>query len=227
MHLVNTGWQKFSTWNHSSTVRELYRKRCRREAIEMTSHHQAVELLAPLLTVGDTLLDVGCGSGYFYHSLSDKNLPVEYWGIDAEECLVSIGREEMPAFGLPAERLNHLRIEDADGEFDHVVCINVLTNIDNYHRPLDRMLRMAQKTLILRESISDTSEYLFVVDEYLDDKIPLKVHVNTYKRDDIISFIQGYGFCVREVVDEWTGGKPENVIGYPHYWTFLVAEKIA
>ena len=31
---------------------------------------------------------------------------------------------------------------------------------------------------------------------------------------------------VEQVTDRRTGGEPELVIGYPHHWTFLVAERI-
>ena len=74
-------------------MRELYTRRCRREAEEMTAHAQAAELLSQRIGVGDSVLDVGCGSGYFYHSLAGRNLPVEYWGLDACGALIDIGRD--------------------------------------------------------------------------------------------------------------------------------------
>jgi hypothetical protein len=56
--------------------------------------------------------------------------------------------------------------------------------------------------------------------------VELKVHVNHYDMEDVCTFIRSYGFTVRQVTDERTGGKPEDVIGYPHYWTFLVADRL-
>lgn len=219
------GWRRYSIWEHSSTVRELYVRRARREAEEMTAHAQAAELLAPLVTSGDTLLDIGCGTGYFFHSLRKREIPVEYFGIDASPTLVELGRQELPAFGLSRERLQALRIEDLDGEVDHVVCINVLSNLDNYHRPLDRFLRIARKSVVLRESIADEAEYRYVRDEYLDAGVDLWVHVNAYPRRELASFIESRGFRVRYVEDRHSGGQPELVIDHPHHWTFLVAER--
>lgn len=220
------GWQRYSLWEHSASLRELYARRCRLEAEEMTAHAQAAELLAPLVAPGDTVLDVGCGSGYLFHSLRSRGIPVEYHGIDASPSFVEIGRRELPAFGLPPERLRVLRIDDLDGEADHVVCINVLSNLDSFHRPLERFLRVARKSVILRESIADQAEYLYVRDENLDEGVDLWVHVNAYARDEVRAFVEERGFSVRYVEDRRSGGRPELVIGYPHHWTFLVAERL-
>lgn len=219
------GWERWSIWEHSSTVRDLYRRRCRLEAEEMTAHAQAAELLAPHVAPGDTLLDAGCGSGYFFHALRSRAIPVEYVGIDASATLIEIGREELPAFGLAAESLRVLRIEDLDGEADHVVCINVLSNLDNYQRPLERLLACARKTLVLRESVKDEAEYRYVRDDYLDEGVDLRVYVNAYPVAELRAFIESYGFSVRYVEDRHSGGNPEPVIGYPHYWSFFVAER--
>ncbi len=220
------GWTKYSIWEHSAHIRELYARRCRLEEPEMTSHAQAAELLAPRVRPGDSLLDAGCGSGYFFHSLRKREIPVEYQGIDASGSLIGIGRRELPRYGLAPERLRALRIEDLDAEIDHVVCVNVLSNIDNYHRPLERLLLSATKTVILRESLDDVARYLYVTDRYLDQGIDLKVHVNTYRLDEVIGFIRSYDFRVERIVDRHTQGRPEDVIGHPHHWTFLVADRV-
>ena len=217
------GWLENCIWEHSAPVRDLYARRCRLEVEEMTCHAQAAELLAPHVRPGETLLDVGCGSGYFYHSLKKRGLPVEYHGLDAAPGLVAVGREVMPGFGLPADRLRTMRLEDLSGEADHVVCLNVLSNIDNYHRPLERLLRCARKTVILRESLAGQARYSYVRDRYLDEGTDLNVYVNTYAAAEVLAFIESYGFSARTETDRRTGGRPEMVIDHPHYWTFVVA----
>lgn len=223
--ILSDGWNHYCIWEHSRTVRELYEKRCLGEAEEMTSHRQAVDLLAPHVSPGDKLLDVGCGSGYFFHSLRARGIPVEYYGMDSAPSLLEIGKRILPSFGLDADRLFHLRIEDLNAEVDHVVCINVLSNIDNYHRPLERMLKAAQKTVILRESVAKSSIYQYVKDSFLDEGIDLRVHVNTYGRAELEEFVSRYGFKTEFITDKYTTGKPQDVIGYPHHWTFLRCAK--
>lgn len=217
------GWAAHNIWEHSARVRELYGKRARGEAEEMTCHRQAAELLAPLARPGESLLDAGCGSGTFFHSLRKAGLDLDYYGIDATQCLVDLGREALPRFGLAADRLQAMRIEDLDGAVDHAVCINVLSNIDNYHRPLERLLSVARKSVILRESLGEKAQYQYVEDRYLDK--PLRVHVNTYAIGDVTSFVRSRGFEARLVQDRHTRGEPELVIDYPHHWKFLVCER--
>ena len=219
------GWDRHCIWEHSISVKELYTRRSRLEEAEMTCAAQAAEMLAPLVSPGDTLLDVGCGSGYFYHSVRKRNIPAEYYGIDAAASLIEIGRTCLPAFGLPPERLQVVRIEDLVGSVDHVVCMNVLSNIDNFHRPLERILQCAKKVLILRESCKETAEYRYVVDKYLDPGSDLKVYVNAYSIREIKDFIESYGFKVERVPDRRSGDQPEMVIDYPHYWKFFVARR--
>jgi SAM-dependent methyltransferase len=221
------GWQRYSIWEHSSEVHRLYEQRCRLQAEEMTTAAQAAELLAPRVASGDTVLDAGCGSGYFYHSLRSRQVPVEYYGIDAAPSLVAIGQRIMPEFGLPADRIQLLRIEDLAGSVDHVVCLSVLANIDNYHRPLERLLQCARKTVIIRESCAPEASYAYVTDRFLDAGVDLKVHVNSYPLDEFTEFIASYGYDVRCIEDRRTRGLPEMIIGYPHHWKFFVAERRA
>jgi SAM-dependent methyltransferase len=216
------GWRRFNIWEHSETVRELYARRCQLQAEEMTCHAQAVDLLAPHLAPGDTVLDAGCGSGYFYHSFKKRGLDVRYIGVDATECLIELGRRYLPAHGLPADDLHTLRIEDLQASVDHAVCINVLSNVDNYHKPLERLLLSARKTVVLRESCAEQGSYAYVRDQFLDPGVDLKVHVNTYPIREFVAFIESYGFDVSVVRDERAQDGAEMVIGHPHYWKFFV-----
>jgi SAM-dependent methyltransferase len=219
------GWPAHNIWQHSAQVRDLYARRARDEAEEMTCAAQAAELFEGLVRPGESLLDAGCGSGHFFHSLRRRNIAVDYYGIDATESFIATGRAALSAFGLPEDRLQTLRIEEFRGVADHVLCMNVISNIDNYHRPLERLLKATQRTIVLRESLKDGASYRYVRDDFLDRGVDLKVHVNAYDRVEVTRFIESYGFSVEQVTDRRTGGEPENVIGYPHHWTFLLAQR--
>ena len=212
-----------SIWTHSQHMRELYARRARDEDIEMTCAAQAAGLLGGISRPGETLLDVGCGSGWFSHSLRRRGIALQYHGIDPTDVFVETGRTELARYGLAPGALQVGRAEYVSGAVDHVLCMNVLSNIDNWHRSLDRFAAIARKSIVLRESLSDQASYDFVEDRFLDDGVSLKVHVNTYARQALRAFLEERGFDVRHVTDERTGGQPELVIGYPHHWEFLVA----
>ena len=221
----NDGYQIYNSWAHSTKLQALYRRRCRREEPEMTCAAQAAELIAPLSQSGNKILDVGCGSGYFYHSLRDREIPLTYFGIDATPNLIEIGQQELSKFGLPKSRLKVLRAEDLIGTSDFILSMNFLTYLDNFHAPLERLLDMAKTAVILRESLSDNARYAFVVDDKLDPGINLSVHINTYNQSEFYKFIRSRGFNVQEYTDRRTSGQPENFLGQPHHWKFLVATR--
>ena len=186
---------------------------------------QAAALLAPFEPQKGTLLDAGCGSGYFYHSLASRNPPLEYYGIDATPTLIDIGKEELSNFGLAPERLRVMRIEELNGSVDFVLCMNVLTYLDNFHAALERLLKVARVRVILRESLSTRPEYAYVTDTELDNDVDLKVHINTYELREVTQFIEQYGFEVQVRTDEYTGGTPETFLGRDHHWKFIVATR--
>ena len=68
MTVANRAW---NPWANDRKLLELYRLRCRREAVEMTCAAQAARILAERIREPESLLDAGCGGGYYYWSLHD------------------------------------------------------------------------------------------------------------------------------------------------------------
>ena len=225
MKFKTTGFDKFFIWNKSNSLKKLYTKRVKLISPEMDSCKQAAEILSKKINDDNSILDVGCGTGYFYHSLKKKKLKVNYVGIDANKKFVEIGNKELKKFGLN-KPLKFLRVEDFTGEFDYVACLNFLSNLDNYHKILERLLLSAKKGIILRESLSGKNFYSYVKDNYLDKPFDLSVFVNTYKKKDFLNFIESFGFQAKIIKDKRTKGRKEMVIDHPHYWHFVFAERI-
>jgi len=224
--VTTDAYPRFNIWEHSSTVAELYKRRCRLEEPEMDSAKQAAGILGEFARPGETIFDAGCGSGYFYHSV--RPLGLSYHGLDSSPRLIGIGRNELPSFGLEPSRLVCARIEDAEFSCDHAVCLNVLSNIDNFHRPLERLLSGARRSVILRESAWDRpANYSYVMDRFLDEGHELYVHVNTYCVNDLLDFARQRGFLAEHRLDERTRGQAEMVIDHPHHWSFFVFRREA
>ncbi len=217
----------WNPWCNDRNTLALYRRRCRLEIEEMTCAAQAAEILRDRVSPGETLLDAGCGGGYYVHSLRRRQVPIEYQGLDYTPEMIELAQEEVcPRTGLPSERFVLGAIEDLDQRYDNVLCFNVLTNSPHYAHPLERLLLSARKRILLRESLGETLEVRYTPDPYLDEgKRHIRVYHNTYPINEVISFMQEHGFRVERIVDRRTNDEVEKVVDIPHHWKILLGER--
>ncbi|MBM3461235.1 MAG: class I SAM-dependent methyltransferase [Armatimonadetes bacterium] len=217
----------WNPWCNDRGTFELYRRRCREEAEEMTCAGQAAEILAERVGPGETLLDAGCGGGYYLHALRRRGVPVEYHGLDFTPEMIALAREEMcPRAGLARERFTVGTIEGLDQDYDNILCFNVLTNCPHYGLALEAMLAHARRRVVLRESLGDDLVIRYTPDPYLDEgKRHIRVYHNIYPLAEIVSLMEERGFQVTQVPDRRSGDGVEMVVDLPHYWRILVAER--
>ena len=220
------------TWNPWANDREtlgLYRRRCRQEVEEMTCAAQSAEILASRIQPGETLLDAGCGGGYYYWSFARRMVPVEYHGLDYTPQMIELARQELcPRVQLDSTRFQLGAIECLDRQFDNVLCFNVLTNSPHYAFPLERLLLSARRRVLLRESFGEQLVVRFTPDPYLDEgKRHIRVYHNMYPLDEVIAFVREYGFDVTQFRDRRSDDGTEIVVGIPHKWRILLAERPA
>lgn len=222
--IANPLW---NPWANDRNTLELYRRRCRQEAEEMTCAAQAAEILTDKVTPGEMLLDAGCGGGYYYWSFHKRNIPIEYHGLDYTPEMIELARTEMcPRAGLPPDRFTLGAIENLDQEFDNIICFNVLTNSPHYALPLERLLRCARRRILLRESMGDELIVRYTPDPYLDEgKRHIRVYHNTYPIREVIAFMEEFGFEVTQIKDERTQDGVEMVCDIPHQWRILLGER--
>ncbi|HET6515257.1 MAG TPA: methyltransferase domain-containing protein [Thermodesulfovibrionales bacterium] len=71
---------------------------------------------------GAKILDFGCGRGDFYRFLKDRNISVDYTGLDINERMISLAREKFPEcrFGVLDSEKNELT-----EEFDYIFLCGV------------------------------------------------------------------------------------------------------
>ena len=217
----------WNPWANDHNTLELYRRRCRRDAEEMTCAAQAAEILAERVRPGESLLDAGCGGGYYWWSLADRGVEVDYTGIDYTPEMIQLAREELaPRAGLALDRFRVEAIEDLDEEFDNVLCFNVLTNSPHYAQPLERLLVAARKRILLRESMAEELVVRYTPDPYLDEGARhICVYHNTYPIAEVEDFMRRHGFEVTRIRDERTGDGVEDVVDIPHHWRILLGER--
>jgi SAM-dependent methyltransferase len=219
----------WNPWANDANTLELYRRRCRREAEEMTCAAQAAEILATRVSPGESLLDAGCGGGYYLWSLRDRGVDVEYHGIDFTPEMIELARTELaPRAALDPGRLRLQALEDLDEDdrYDTVLCFNVLTNSPHYGLGLERLLRSARRRILLRESMGEELIVRYTADPYLDEgKRHIRVYHNQYPIDEVREFMESEGFDVTQLRDERSGDEVEMVVDIPHRWRILLGER--
>jgi SAM-dependent methyltransferase len=215
-------------WANDRNTLELYRRRCRKEAEEMTCAAQAAKVLGGLAAPGESLLDAGCGGGYYWWSFADRGVSLDWHGIDYTPEMIQLARSELaPRAGLEPERFQATPIENlADERYDNVLCFNVLTNCPHYAMPLDRLLGVARRRILVRESMGDELVVRYTPDPYLDEgSRHIRVYHNTYPIDEVQELMEDGGFRVTRIPDERTGDGTEMVVDIPHQWRILLGER--
>jgi SAM-dependent methyltransferase len=105
-------------------------------------------LLARLLGArpGETLLDVGCGTGYFSRRFS-REAGLMVTGIDVAPDMLDRARSKVPEIFLVRADAGCLPF--ADRVFDHVIAITSLCFVADEGRVLREMARVAQRRVVL------------------------------------------------------------------------------
>ena len=112
---------------------------------------ETLRLLA--LSLGETVLDVGCGPGFLCESMADcVGFKGQVFGIDVSSDLVELARRRNQRPWLKYETGDALALLAPDQSFDVAVCAQVLeyvSDIDRGIRELYRVLRPGGRTLVV------------------------------------------------------------------------------
>ena len=93
---------------------------------------------------GDTVLDIGCGTGYFTRRFADLGLDVT--GLDPDLDALRFAHSRRPANFIAGDAQ---QLPFADRSFDHCVAITSLCFVDEPARAVAEMARVARKGMVL------------------------------------------------------------------------------
>jgi SAM-dependent methyltransferase len=110
---------------------------------------------------GETVLDVGCGTGFLLDHLKRARPDLALTGVDF---IIEEGtRTRHP--GIRFERANIEKLPFADASFDTVVCTHVLEHILEFRQALSELRRVARRRLII--VVPQEREYRFTFNPHL------------------------------------------------------------
>lgn len=109
-----------------------------------TEYALAARLLAP--QAGDSLLDVGCGTGWFTRQLAQAGLQMT--GLDLDEEMLAVARQRTPE-GISWLQGDAAQLPFADASFDQVVALTSLCFVPDWPRAVAEMARVARRHIVL------------------------------------------------------------------------------
>jgi ubiquinone/menaquinone biosynthesis C-methylase UbiE len=106
-----------------------------------------------------SLLDVGCLTGHFFYTFKKKiKNTFTYSGIDPWKLHINAARKIWKKYTHANFKIGWAqKIPYPKNKFDIVICSNVITHIPEIKKPIEEMLRVAKKYLIIRTPIHNKS----------------------------------------------------------------------
>lgn len=145
-----TGWQDASIPFHQRVLvqkelKDLYKGKTAKPFSVLS------ELLKPLVQNGDSVLETGCASGYYYEILSyllSKN--IAYTGVDYSESLISMAKDYYPAATFLVADGAHIPLPD--NSFRFVVSSGILIHVPNYPEHIHESVRLSSEYVVFHRT---------------------------------------------------------------------------
>lgn len=127
-----------------------------------------------------SLLDLGCGNGYFLHTLEMHRPEMELCGVEPAEAAI-----EAKCCAAPIERGSATALSFSDGAFDVVTALEVIEHlsVSDYPTFLAEMARVARKALIV--SVPFEERRIQVICPACDAAFNPNGHVRSFFRSDL------------------------------------------
>ncbi len=224
---VKNNWK---IWGAEDKYGELFYSRAISEMPEMECSKAVANIISQYIDKNNLILDVGCGAGHYLISLN-KTLTTEfnYHGIDATLNYIELAQKAFANNQNFLKKCQEINFNQDDifalnlpeNYADIVMCNNVLLHLPFIEKPLNELLRVAKKYLIIRTLID---EYAFRIkqvkkpEKYDKDGEPLNFnYLNIYSKDYFCSLIKKHNdvkdfkFVEDNYYDPFAFNEQENV----------------
>jgi len=210
------GLKAWQIWGEKPKVEETLSQRAQGNLPEMESTKQLVKLVSEHYKPGMRILDGGCNVGHYLVGLRRLDPELNYTGVDAYDSYISQAKE---IFANDANAQFDVKsiMEPIfpDQPFDITYSCNVLIHLPNFTDATKSLLESTKDVCIIRTLFSDRTVIVKRAAEEntpLDENgIPTKyIHQNTYDRKVFSDFVDGLGWKVDFVKDEYDASVLDN-----------------
>jgi SAM-dependent methyltransferase len=186
MKKSNESWE---TWNNDKRYGDLFYKRSIGELPEMESSKAIAKRIKGMIEPNNTILDVGCGAGHYLRSLlGTVDVPFAYTGVDATEYYIEQAKKAWNSNKNACfQQADISSLPFSDNSFDIVMCNNVFLHLPSIKIPLQELIRVSRKSILIRTLIFEQSYQIKMVaspemEESYEKKL-LPENVNTFDSD--------------------------------------------
>lgn len=103
--------------------------------------------LKPIVAAGDSVLEIGCSSGYYYEVLGYLlSRPLDYTGVDYSEAMIAMAEDFYPKTKFLVA--DGARLSFSDRQFHTVISSCVLLHVPNYREHIAETARVADKFVV-------------------------------------------------------------------------------
>lgn len=197
---MNDNWK---CWDNDVEYGENFYNRAIGNKEEMQSSKALAKIIKNYIKNEDKVLDIGCGGGHYLLSIERQvDVNFTYHGVDATKNYIVLAKKAFEnrekikcssAFFEQGDIYNLRTIPDNHAEI--VMCNNLLLHLPSIEKPIDELIRVTKKTLIIRTLVGKSSfrnKFINNEDEEYDKNgEPVKFHyLNIYSKDYIGKLIK-------------------------------------
>ena len=147
----------------------------------------------------NTLLDIGCGTGYLINMLSSHR-SADYYGLDLSPEMLKVAKRKLGKSVILTEGTAD-KLPYADNSFDVVTCIQSFHHYPYPEKAMEEAYRVLKpKGLYI---LSDTG--VSGIKKWFENKLILKLAKTgdyaVYDKEDISALMRSSGFKIKEAVD--------------------------
>lgn len=138
-----------------------------------------------------TLLDVGCGTGWYLNKL--KDITPNYFGIDISEGMLKIAKQRVETSRVIEDNIERFTFEDS--LFDIILCTRVLSHVKNLEHVFSSFEKaISPGGIIIISDIHPQHNYKFTKLPYFDRSVYAETFKHTHS--DMLKLLSKNGFFI-------------------------------